>query len=331
MIRRSLLAAALCVWAAAAPAAEWQAAGLGKVDGLSRLSVDASSGALYAHGAEGRFVLAGRRFVASPADSAAAAAAPSDIIPHGRVAVGANHIARAWLVQPTRRYDHGVLGDEIEAAALKVELRDGREMVYELGDQYVFEDLLPRLADMDGDGLDEVFLARSSLTEGAAVSIYKVGPRRLEQFSVTPSIGLPYRWLNPLGAADFDADGEMDIAVVETPHLGKTLVVYGRQAARLRELGRLRGFSTHAAGSTVLEMAVVLDLNDDGVMDMVLPNETRGALVGVTFRGGAFAVLASGPKAAPIVTEVVSVNVDGQGLPDIVYGRADGTIEAILR
>ena len=31
---------------------------------------------------------------------------------------------------------------------------------------------------------------------------------------MSPSIGLAYRWLNPIGAGDFDADGEMDIAVV---------------------------------------------------------------------------------------------------------------------
>ena len=45
---------------------------------------------------------------------------------------------------------------------------------------------------MDGDGLEEIIFARSSLTEGAAVSVYRVGDRQIEQFAVPPSIGLAY-------------------------------------------------------------------------------------------------------------------------------------------
>ena len=56
--------------------------------------------------------------------------APSDATPHAGVAIGKNQIRRGWLVQLTGSYDHGVLGDLIEAGALKVQLRDGREMVY---------------------------------------------------------------------------------------------------------------------------------------------------------------------------------------------------------
>ena len=44
-----------------------------------------------------------------------------------------------------------------------------------VGGPNVFEDLPPRLADVDGDGLDEIILVRASFSEGAAVSIYRVG------------------------------------------------------------------------------------------------------------------------------------------------------------
>lgn len=228
-----------------------------------------------------------------------------------------NQVRRTWLVQPTGRYDHGLLGDLVEAGALKVQLRDGREMVYELGEQYVFEDLTPRLADMDGDDLDEIILARSSLSEGAAVSVYRIGEHQIEQFAVSPSIGLAYRWPNPIGVDDFDADGEMDIAVVETPHLGKTLVIYGREVSRLKSIGHVGRYSTHIMGSTVL--------------NIVLSNGSKDRLVAVTFRGRKFTTLWEGPKGAPIVTEVLRVDIDANGSIDILHGRKDGTVEAILQ
>jgi hypothetical protein len=312
-------------------AAEPRVVKLGRVEGVFDLVVDPKSGVVFGKGTAGGFAIVAGKTLQRLVDIPFVEEAPSDAIPHAGVAIGKNQIHRAWLVQATGRYDHGVLGDLIEAGALKVQLRDGREMVYELGDQYVFEDLTPRLADMDGDGLDEIILARSSLSEGTAVSVYRIGERQIEQFAVSPSIGLAYHWLNPVGAGDFDADGEMDIAVVETPHLGKTLVIYGREVSRLQSIGRAEGFSTHSIGSTVLEMAVIADLNGDGVLDIVLPNGGKNQLIAVTFRGRKFLTIWEGPKGAAIVTEVLRVDIDANGSKDILYGRKDGTVEAILQ
>jgi len=327
---RSFLFLILALFSVDCLAAEPRVVRLGQVDGVSHLAIDPNTGVVFAKGTAGGFAIVAGKPLQGPVDIPFADEAPSDAIPHARVAKGQNQVRRAWLVQPTRRYDHGVLGDGIEADALKVQLSDGREMVYELGDQYVFEDLTPRLADMDGDGLDEIILARSSLSEGASVSVYRIGERQIEQFAVSPSIGLAYRWLNPVGAGDFDADGEMDIAVVETPHLGKTLVIYGREVSRLQSIGRAGGFSTHNIGSTVLKMAVVADLNGDGVPEIVLPDGGKNRLIAVTFRGRKFVTLWKGPKGAPIVTEVLRADIDANGSLDILYGRKDGTVEAIL-
>jgi len=148
---------------------------------------------------------------------------------------------------------------------------------------------------------------------------------------VSPSIGLAYCWLNPIGASDFDADGEMDIAVVETPHLGKTLVIWGREVSRLKSIGHAGGYSTHIVGSTVLKMAVVADLNEDGLLDIVPPNGSEDRLVVVTFRGRKFTTLWQGPKGKPIVTEVLRVDIDANGSINILHGRKDGTVEAILQ
>jgi hypothetical protein len=53
---------------------------------------------------------------------------------------------------PTTRYPHGVLGDTVEYTTLAVTLPDGRTLRTTWDAPVVFEDLAPRLADLDGDG-----------------------------------------------------------------------------------------------------------------------------------------------------------------------------------
>ena len=95
-------------------------------------------------------------------------------LPDGQVVSGTNHISKAWLADPTNRYPHGALGDTIEAGAIVVETHQGSQLSFELGAGSVFEDLTPRLVDLDGDGLDEVVLIRAYAHKGAAISIFKV-------------------------------------------------------------------------------------------------------------------------------------------------------------
>ncbi len=47
------------------------------------------------------------------------------MLPDGVIAEGTGTIRAAWLTEPTRRYSHGVLGDEIEAGGVAVEMAGG--------------------------------------------------------------------------------------------------------------------------------------------------------------------------------------------------------------
>ncbi len=96
---------------------------------------------------------------------------PDGALPDGRVAIGTRDIARAWLAEPTTRYDHGILGDKIEAGALVIETRDGKRQTVRLKDDAVFEDLEPRLADLDRDGHDEIVVVKSSLKRGSSLAV----------------------------------------------------------------------------------------------------------------------------------------------------------------
>jgi hypothetical protein len=215
-----------------------------------------------------------------------------DMLPDGVVTRGNGTIRAAWLIGPTERYGHGVLGDAIEASGLAVETAAGEVLSLTLGPDAVFEDRLPRLVDLDSDGRDEVLLVKSRLTEGAALALVAVLDGRLSIVAESAAIGRPNRWLNPAGAADFDGDGRIETAHVETPHIGGTLVLSRLEGARLTPLHRAAGFSNHRLGARELGLSAVLDADRDGIPDLLLPDDSRTRLRLVTFAGGSFQELA---------------------------------------
>jgi hypothetical protein len=185
-------------------------------------------------------------------------------IPHSRVALGGGVIAKVYLRSPTRRYAHGVLGDEIEAASLTLVLNDGKELTYELTESRVFEDLQPRLVNLDAKGTDEIVVVESDTKLGASLAVYGLRKGEVEKIAATSFIGRANRWLNPIGAGDFNGDSVMDLALVSTPHIGGVLKLYSYTPPRLTNYAEMRGVSTHSIGSTALGMGRVVkgDLKD---------------------------------------------------------------------
>ncbi|HSO19580.1 MAG TPA: VCBS repeat-containing protein, partial [Desulfosarcina sp.] len=190
---------------------------------------------------------------------------------------GKRNITAIWLAAPTDRYRHGVLGDELEASRLVAETADGRRLTVDLPADRVVEDLEPRLADMDADGRDEILVVESHIAAGASLAVYGLIGWRLEKISATPFLGLPNRWLNPLGVGDFDGDNRMDIALVATPHIGGRLRIYRYQPDQLVLLAEYPGVSTHRIGSTQLGLGtVVAGPSRDR---MLVPDQTRRTLM----------------------------------------------------
>jgi hypothetical protein len=240
----------------------------------------------------------GRRFTVSPGEDrlvlreTAAPPEPEPLpeqLPQSRPAEGRQDIALAWLAEPTERYRHGVLGDALEAGALRLRDREGRSLRFALPADAVFEDLRPRLVDLEGDGRDEVILVRSTLDAGAALLVLGIVDGELGEKAATPPIGRPNRWLNPLGAADLDGDGQSELAYVETPHIGGILHIWSWNGGEMIERATLSGVSNHAAGSTALGLHAITDLAGDGLPEIVLPDQSRRVLRVLSFGGGTLA------------------------------------------
>jgi hypothetical protein len=156
-----------------------------------------------------------------------------------------------------------------------------------------------------------------------------LGEQFLHRDAEAEPIGLSHRWLNPAGAGDFDGDGRTEVAYVETPHIGGTLILYEYNGQRLIKDGAARGFSNHAIGSREQGQAAVADWNGDGILDLLVPDARRRELRIVTFAGGTFKELERVGNPARIVTAVLPARFGQSDRVAVVYGLADGTLVAI--
>ncbi len=197
-------------------------------------------------------------------------------------------ITSARYEDPTARYPHGVLGDDIEHASLSVTLASGSVLRVTWPSQIVFEDTAPRLSDLDGDGAPEVIVVESHAGQGARLAVYGLLDGALALRAATPFIGTRFRWLAVVGAADLDGDGSVEIAYVDRPHLAKTLRILryasSGATASLTPLAALPGVTNHRIGETDIAGGI-RSCSDGPEMLVASANWTR--LLALRFDGSA--------------------------------------------
>ncbi|MCH2065875.1 FG-GAP repeat domain-containing protein [Shimia sp. MIT910701] len=196
-------------------------------------------------------------------------------------------IASARYTDETSRYAHGVLGDAIEYGTLELTLKDGKRLALTLPQDRVFEDIAPRLMDMDGDGVPEVIVVESSQTGGARLAIYDETGLR----AATPHIGQRNRWLAPIGAADLDGDGHIEVAYIDRPHLAKTLRVWRFKDNQLTQVASQAGLTNHRIGEDFISGGI-RDCGDDP--EMITVNANWSEVMATRFDGKALSPRALG-------------------------------------
>ena len=185
-------------------------------------------------------------------------------------AQGSKDIAWAWLGTPTSRYPHRSLSSPVHAASLHIKTASGQDVVYTLPFHRVFEDLIVRLHDLNGDGRDEMIVVESDALRGSAIVV--LGLRLLPakrglnastaivELARSAHTGGTFYWLNPVGVADFDGDGKLDIASVTTPHVGGVLTLYRYSPPKLEPFAKAMDTSNHRMGDPEQNLAVIVDL-----------------------------------------------------------------------
>jgi len=153
-------------------------------------------------------------------------------------------VKSADFADPTKRYDHGILGDAIEYGEMVITLTNDARVLIHLPEERVFEDISPRVVDLDNDGAPEIVVVETDVNLGARLSVY--GSQGL--ITATPHIGRSYRWLAPIGAADLDGDGYVEIAYIDRPHLAKLLKIWRYKDGKLTLAAEQGGLTNHQIG-----------------------------------------------------------------------------------
>ncbi len=151
------------------------------------------------------------------------------------------------------RYDHGVLGDAIEATRVLWLERHGLDVLREMSlpAPHVFEDIAPRPVLLPGAQPGPGLLTVRSGPDGGQLALVKADPARprgLRLAALGDTVGGYHRWLAPT------TDGR-HLAAVHTPHIGGVLHVYQLEGERLTRR-RLQGdVSTHRIGTREVDLA----------------------------------------------------------------------------
>ncbi len=206
---------------------------------------------------------------------------------------------RAEYANPTDRYPHNIMGNlsahtdlvvGLEPCPLCSEKLD--RLIVRLPGHLVFEDFAPRLIDLDGDRRPEIVVVESDESEGSRLAVWEVrveaGKPKLVRAATTDFIGTRFRWLAPIGAADFDGDGAIELAYVEKPHLDKILRIVRIDGERLTRVASVQGVTNHAIGQESVQSRIEICA---GVPTIIALNGNGDAILQVQMKGGDLEVM----------------------------------------
>lgn len=178
----------------------------------------------------------------------------------------------AILSQPTTDYQHGVLGDAVEARAITiVSTQPDASILHriDMPGEVVIEGISPIWADVDEDGAAELLVTQSNNPEGAGAKlvVYKKDGSKVAEGPLSPG-----GWRHQL-AVFRPAPGDPVLIVdCQKPHVQRIINFYRLAGNQLEVVGSKPGYSTHQLGLRNLDMALAGDFDGDGVQEILVPS-----------------------------------------------------------
>ncbi len=230
------------------------------------------------------------------------------------------------LIDPTDRYPHGALGDNIEAATIRI-VRPGATIDIELADDDVVEGTAAMLADLDDDGTDEVIVTLANASGGARLAAFDLDGGLVAQ---SEPIGQGNRWRHQIAVGPTGPNGEVELVVVRTPHIGGIVEWFQLRDGRLDVVARYpdgdgQRVTSHPIRTINLDLAAVFDTTGDSRPELVVPSHDKTRLLVLGRTAESAEVLQSIPLPAEITSNLAVVEV-GDGTLVVGFGLSDGSI-----
>lgn len=230
-----------------------------------------------------------------------------------------------FLSNPTDRYAHGVLGDEIEAGGitlLEPLVEDGPATTIAIDPPSVVEGIAPIWADLSGDGQREIVVTVSNNRDGARIVVFDESGNQVAR---GPAVGQGSRWRHQIAVAPFGPQGSVELVDVLTPHIGGVVEFYRLDGDELSIVAEVPGYTSHIIGTRNLDMAVAGDFDGDGRPELLLPNQARTELGAIQRSEEGATVDWSVPVGARAVTNLASATLQDGSLA-VGVGREDGVL-----
>jgi hypothetical protein len=192
------------------------------------------------------------------------------------------------LTDPSDQYQHGILGDSLEANSVTiVDLSDEPNVInkFSVPKNWVIESIKPLWSDWDNDGDKEIVLTLSNSTQGSKIVLYDESGNNLAE---SAPIGIGYRWRHVLDIASFGDNGQKFLVDVQTPHIGGIVNYYSwdKENNTINVEASLSGYSTHDIGSRDMHMYLLTEDEKSQQTLLIIPTQSKRELVALRYKSG---------------------------------------------